>query len=69
MQKISLYQRIFTNNQKQCREPEKKKKSNKTYLHEMTRWVINSKKWEAATKYAKKQNWEFKILTEKTLNL
>ena len=55
--------------EKQCREPEKKKKSNKTYLHEMTRWVINSKKWEAATKYAKKQNWEFKILTEKTLNL
>ena len=26
--------------EKQCREPEKKKKSNKTYLHEMTRWVI-----------------------------
>jgi hypothetical protein len=55
--------------QKQCKEPEKGKKSNKTYLTEMTQWIINNKKWEAAKKFATQQQWEFKILTEKTLNL
>lgn len=55
--------------EKQCREPEKKNKSDKTYLTEMTQWVINNKKWDAAKKFADRQNWEFKILTEKTLNL
>ena len=55
--------------EKQCREPEKKKKSDKTYLQEMSQWVINNKKWEAAKKFADKHKWEFKILTEKALNL
>ena len=54
---------------KQCKEPEKKKKSNKTYITEMSNWIINNKKWDAARQFAKKQNWEFKILTEKMLNL
>lgn len=55
--------------EKQCKEPEKKKKSNKTYLIEMQQWIINNKKWEAAKKFAKIHNWEFKILTEKSLKL
>ena len=55
--------------EKQCKEPEKKKKSNKTYLVEMRQWIINNKKWEAAKKFAKTHNWEFKILTEKSLKL
>jgi len=55
--------------ERQCREPEKGNKSNKTYLTEMKQWMINNKKWEAAKKFAAKQQWEFKILTEKTLNL
>jgi len=49
--------------------PKKKNKSDKTYLTEMSQWVINNKKWEAAKKFADRQQWEFKILTEKTLNL
>lgn len=55
--------------EKQCREPEKKNKSNKTYITEMRQWMINNKKWEAAKKFAKRHQWEFKILTEKSLNL
>lgn len=55
--------------EKQCKEPEKKNKSNKTYLTEMKQWMINNKKWEAASLFAKKHQWEFKILTEKSLNL
>jgi hypothetical protein len=55
--------------EKQCKEPKKGKKSNKTYLTEMKQWDINNKKWEAAKKFAAQQNWEFKILTEKTLKL
>ena len=55
--------------EKQCKEPEKKNKSNKTYLTEMKQWIINNKKWEAASLFAKKHQWEFKILTEKSLNL
>jgi hypothetical protein len=55
--------------EKQCKEPKRGKKSNKTYLTEMKQWDINNKKWEAAKKFAAQQNWEFKILTEKTLKL
>lgn len=55
--------------EKQCKEPQKGKKSNKTYITEMKQWVINNKKWEAAKHFADKQKWEFKILTEKNLNL
>lgn len=55
--------------EKQCKKPEKKNKSNKTFLKEMTQWVINSKKWEAARKFADDNNWQFKILTEKTLKV
>ena len=51
------------------KQPEKKKKSDKTYLQEMSQWVINNKKWEAAKKFADRHKWEFKILTEKALNL
>lgn len=43
------------------------KKSNKTFLKEMTTWAINTKKWQAAEQFAKENNWEFKIITEKTL--
>lgn len=53
---------------KQTRQPEKtQKKSKRTFLKEIHDWTINNKKWEAAQKFAKENNWEFKIITEKTL--
>jgi len=36
-------------------------------LKEMKNWVINNSKWKAAEDFAKKQNWEFKIITEENL--
>lgn len=55
--------------EKQCKEPELGKKSKKTFLKEMSQWVINTKKWEAAQAYAKSKHWKFKILTERTLKV
>lgn len=52
----------------QCKKP-KPKKNKKTYIQEMNQWIINNKKWEAAEKFANKLQWEFKILTEKTLKI
>ena len=53
---------------RQTKKPQTtEKKSNKTFLKEMTTWAINTKKWQAAEQFAKENNWEFKIITEKTL--
>ena len=53
---------------RQCKAPkESTNKSNKTFLKEMKNWVINNSKWNAASEFAKKQNWEFKIITEENL--
>jgi hypothetical protein len=53
---------------RQCKVPkESTNKSNKTFLKEMKNWVINNSKWKAAEDFAKKQNWEFKIITEENL--
>lgn len=49
---------------KETREPVKKKRITKQYVSEVVTWAVNSKKWEAATEYAKDRGWEFKILTE-----
>ena len=38
-------------------------------LKENVRWQINNAKWRAADKFCKKHGWEFKILTEKELNI
>lgn len=54
--------------EKQTRQPQKtENKSKRTFLREIHDWTINNKKWEAAKQYAEKNNWEFKIVTEKTL--
>lgn len=47
-----------------------KKHGNKkasTLLYEEATWTVNQAKWEAATKYAQANGWEFLILTEKEL--
>jgi len=51
----------------QCKEPKKGKKQTRKYLAEVMRWGINSAKWSAAKKFAKKKDWKFKILTEDEL--
>lgn len=54
--------------QRQCVEPKPSdKKSNRTFLKEMKTWSINNSKWKAATEFASKHNWEFKLITEKNL--
>jgi len=53
---------------RQCKvTKESTNKSNKTFVKEMKNWVINNSKWKAAEDFAKKQNWEFKIITEENL--
>jgi hypothetical protein len=52
---------------KQCRQPEKRSKTTKTYVNEMKTWLINSEKWKCASKVAENRGWEFKILTEDDL--
>ena len=52
---------------KQTIPPEKGKKRKKTYLNEVTTYMVNEAKWKAAQKFCEKRNWEFVILTEKEL--
>ena len=54
---------------RQCKQPEKGKKTTKTYLKEIQTWKINSSKWSHAKKFAEQNNWHFKILTEDDLNI
>ena len=41
-----------------------KRKRRTTFLTEMSKWAVNSSKWQYAQKYCQIRNWEFKILTE-----
>ena len=53
---------------RQCTEPKAtKSKSRRTFLKEIATWSINTSKWKAATEFASKHNWEFKLITEKNL--
>lgn len=48
----------------QTKPPVKPKRMTKRYLKEVETYAININKWKAATEFAKKNNFEFKILTE-----
>ena len=50
-------------------KPPRKGKSRRNYLYEQLTWVKNQAKWEAATQYCKKREWEFKIVTERELGI
>ena len=52
---------------KQTLQPEKKKKTKRTYLKECTTYSVNVAKWKAAREFCEKRGWEFTILTEKEL--
>ena len=54
---------------KQTEPPIKKSRVTKKYLTEVTRYAINEAKWQAAEKYCKLRNMQFKILTEKELRV
>lgn len=47
----------------------KTRKQSRRYLKEAKTFVMNTSKWEAARRYCAKQDWEFKIVTEKDLGL
>ena len=53
---------------KQTQEPVwSRRRKEKNYLYECYQWNQNKAKWQAATEVAKKNDFEFKILTEKDL--
>jgi hypothetical protein len=56
---------------KQTIEPQNKNKKSKSYINDMTRYIINKQKWEAAEKYCNKngRDWKFVILTENELDI
>lgn len=43
------------------------KRKTKQYLNEVFTWGKNNAKWEAARRYCKERNYEFKVITEKDL--
>jgi len=54
---------------KQTQPPKtKNRKNKKSLLYEQYTFAVNQAKWEAATAWAKKHDYEFIILTEKDLN-
>lgn len=51
----------------QSKPPEKKTRITKKYLNEVKTWGINQAKWDAAVKFCRKKNWQFKVITERDL--
>ena len=51
--------------EKQTKEPSNKKR--KSYKNELVTFLINEAKWEAAKNICSCNEWDFKLLTEKTL--
>lgn len=54
---------------KQTIQPSVQKNVTKRYLNEVMTWGVNQAKWKAAKEYCDKKGWEFRILTEKELNI
>ena len=56
---------------RQTQPPDKGNKKEKTYLTEVTQYIINKSKWEAAEKYCNNKNppWKFILITEKELDI
>jgi hypothetical protein len=55
--------------EKQTKPPTKKAKVTKSYLNEVMTWGVNEAKWNAAKELCSHKGWEFRILTEKELNI
>jgi hypothetical protein len=54
---------------KQTQEPAVQQRKTKKYIQEVTTYVKNMAKWEAAKEFCADRNMEFKILTEEHLNV
>ena len=54
---------------KQTRPPKKPKRQTKGYIYEVTQYVKNEAKWDAAKEFCKDRLWEFRIFTEKELGI
>jgi len=54
---------------KQVVEPKVQKTKSKKYLAEVTEWVKNQAKWKAAREYCEDRLMEFKVITEKELEI
>ena len=50
------------------REPKTRVRATRKYIKEVMDWGVNSRKWEAAAAYCKKQGWTWRIITEKDIN-
>jgi hypothetical protein len=47
--------------------PKQPKKKTRKYFAMCKTYAVNMTKWDAATKFCKVRNWEFKIITEKNI--
>ena len=47
--------------------PPKGKRKTKRYIKEVTTYIKNTSKWEAAAQYANHKGWKFQVWTEDTL--
>jgi hypothetical protein len=54
---------------KQTGEPTKPKRKTPRYINEVTTYVVNQAKWEAAREWCADRQLEFLILTEDHLNV
>ena len=60
---------------KQTKPPDPKRKLTKTgrtskrYLKEVNTYIINDAKWTQAIKFCKERGWDWKIVTEKDINI
>lgn len=53
----------------QTKPPEIKSRKTRSYINAVVTWSINEAKWKAANKYAVKNGYTFKILTEHDLKV
>lgn len=52
---------------KETRPPAKKSKQTPKYINEVSTFIKNQAKWDAAKKFCDDRGWQFQIITEKVL--
>jgi hypothetical protein len=55
--------------EKQTKPPQKANRATKRIINEIATWGINEAKWKAAREFCEDRGWNFKIITEKELNI
>lgn len=54
--------------QKEVDKPKEPKRKTKTYINEVSTWLVNQEKWKIAKHFCSKANISFEVWTEHTLN-